>query len=84
VRESNYKIAIYCARGRVVAMGGKNVDCSSRYYRGNENGDRFNEPEGELLLIFPEWKPVILGAAWGPRRRASAAGGENGQYNHKM
>lgn len=44
----------------------------------------FNEPEGELLLIFPEWKPVILGTARGPRRRASAAGGENGQYNHKM
>lgn len=48
----------------------KNVDRSSWYYRGNGNGDRFNEPEGELLLIFPEWKPVILGAARGPRRRA--------------
>jgi len=62
----------------------KNVDRSSWYYRRNWNGDRFNEPEGELLLIFPVWKPVILGVSRGPRRRASAAGGENGQYNHKM
>jgi len=26
-----------------------------------------NEPEGEPLLIFPEWKPVIPSAARGPR-----------------
>jgi len=51
--ESNYKIAIYYARGRVIIKE-KNVDRSSWYYRGNGNGDHFNEPEGELLLIFPE------------------------------
>lgn len=50
-----------------------------------ENGDRLTKPEGEPIINFSGmWKPVILGAARGPRRRASAAGGENGQYNRKM
>lgn len=55
-RENNYKIAIYCAREvELSRMEKKKMSAAvASIATGTGTVIDFNEPEGELLLIFPE------------------------------